>query len=120
MTESFSFDDLVDEVSKLYSLHKLSPPLVRLLAGYAHKIEAVLIAGSEYKAEFNNFRGLCELPTGSLLLCDCYNNQIRYLDIKTQALTTYAGSSEGFADGAAHEAKFNYPRGLTCDPEGAL
>ena len=120
MTESFSFDDLVDEVSKLYSLHKLSPPLVRLLAGYAHKIEAVLIAGSEYKAEFNNFRGLCELPSGNLLVNDCGNHQIRHLDIKTRAVTTYAGSSCGFADGAADKAKFKHPAGLTRDPEGAV
>src|SRR5581483_2057073 len=109
MKESFSFDDLVDEVAKLYSLHNLSPPLVRLLAGYAQKIEAVLMAGSEGegfangvgdKAKFDIIRGLCELPTDSMLVSDCYNHKIRHLDIKTQAVTTYAGREVGFADGA--------------------
>ena len=128
MTESFNFDDIMDEVSNLYAIHKLSPPLVRLITGYAHKIEAVLMAGNQEggfangvgdKAKFNTIRGLCELPTGNLLVSD-HNNQIRHLDIKTQAVTTYAGSHEGFADGAADKARFRWPLGLTCDPEGTV
>ena len=127
---SANFDDLVNEVSKLYSLHKLSPPLVQLLADYAHKVEAVLIAGHVKagsanavgdEAKFNCIRGLCELLTGNLLVSDCWNNQIRHLDIKTRAVTTYAGNyCGGFVNGAADKAKFMFPSGLTCDPEGAV
>ena len=117
-----------DRLRELYSLHKLSSPLVQLIADYAQKVESVPIAGREEagfandigdKAEFGGIAGICQLlTTGNLLVSDIRNHQIRHIDIETQAVTTYAGSSSGCLDGAADVAKFFCPAGLACDSEG--
>lgn len=49
---------------------------------------------------------------GALYIADTYNHRIRILDPGTRRLGTAAGSSRGWADGTAGEARFAEPSGL--------
>jgi DNA-binding beta-propeller fold protein YncE len=50
------------------------------------------------------------------LVADSGNNRIRWLDLKTNIVSTFSGGLRGFADGA--DAQFNDPTGIAISPNG--
>jgi hypothetical protein len=57
--------------------------------------------------------GLCALTDG-LLLADTYNHRLKRLDPGPRAASSWAGSgSPGYRDGAAQEAQFREPSGVS-------
>ncbi|HEX8179365.1 MAG TPA: NHL repeat-containing protein [Pyrinomonadaceae bacterium] len=72
------------------------------------------------QARFADPFGLALAPDGTLYLTDGGDsNRIRKL-APTGAVTTLAGSTEGYADGPATSAAFNTPSGLAIDDAGNL
>lgn len=74
--------------------------------------------GVGIKATFQRPTGLVTLDDGSILVSDTDNHVIRKIDTKG-VVTTYAGSTEGCADGSLQSAKFREPTGL-CYVNGVL
>ncbi|HEY6333437.1 MAG TPA: SMP-30/gluconolactonase/LRE family protein [Blastocatellia bacterium] len=91
----------------------------------------VTISGNGFPAFFDGIgeqgalnipTGICLDPTGTFLyIADFGTDVIRKLDLRTNALTTYAGTSDqGFLDGPAMVAMFDSPIGIACDTDGSL
>jgi sugar lactone lactonase YvrE len=59
---------------------------------------------------------------GSLFVTDCFNDEIRKIEIATGAVTTLAGApgQPGSADGSGATARFNCPYGIVLDGQGNL
>ncbi len=55
-----------------------------------------------------------------LYLIDAGTHRIRKIDLTTAVVSTVAGTTAGFADGAANEAKFDQPADLVVDSFGDL
>jgi DNA-binding beta-propeller fold protein YncE len=74
--------------------------------------------GAALQAQFSYPRGLAISPNGgAIYVADYGNNRIRM--IRDGQVTTVAGSGEeGYVDGAALQAYFNYPIGLAISPNG--
>ena len=70
--------------------------------------------GAGSAAKFNLPHYLAIDANDNVYVADTYNHKIRKLDTSGN-VTTLAGSSRGFTDGASVVAKFNYPRGLHYD-----
>jgi hypothetical protein len=66
-------------------------------------------------ASFKFPEGIATDPTGNTFVADVGNHRIRKVT-PTRAVTTYAGSTEGFADGIA--ALFKDPSGVAVDTAG--
>lgn len=75
--------------------------------------------GDGQKARFRYPSGLVIDPQGQIYLADTFNHRICRLS-PAGVLTVLAGSSEGFADGPAFEARFSRPRNLALAPDGRL
>merc|ERR1711935_569552 len=54
------------------------------------------------------------------LVADLTNHRVRRVDIPTGKTTTLAGSTKGFSDGLATNARFNHPFGIAIDPSGSF
>jgi hypothetical protein len=52
----------------------------------------------------------------SLFVGDTANHRIRAIDLRTSAVTTFAGSTEGSTDGTGIQALFSSPTALAVDP----
>lgn len=88
--------------------------------------------GSLETSKFNEPTGIAIDAKGNLYVSDSGNQAIRYVDLAAQTVTTVAGSSAvsygknalyvkgGFADGAAADARFNFPRGLAVTSGGGV
>jgi DNA-binding beta-propeller fold protein YncE len=74
--------------------------------------------GAALQAQFNFPSGLAISPNGgAIYVADSGNNCIRM--IRDGQVTTVAGSGlKGYADGAALQAQFNFPRALAISPNG--
>jgi DNA-binding beta-propeller fold protein YncE len=71
-------------------------------------------------AKFNEPRGIALAPDGAYaLITDDQNYRIRRLDMRTLAVSTVAGSTQGFADGVGTHAKLFGFFQLAIDPTGA-
>lgn len=70
-------------------------------------------------AKFKYPRGICIDSQNNLFVTDGENDKIRKVTPSGE-VSTIAGSSEGFSDGTATEAKFNNPFGITIDLKGNL
>ena len=57
--------------------------------------------------------------SGNIYVCDYLNSTILKVDTSNN-VTTFAGSSQGFADGTTINAKFTQPYGITKDTSGNL
>jgi sugar lactone lactonase YvrE len=72
------------------------------------------------EATFSDPFGIAIDKTSSVLIADGgASNRIRRLT-KEGKIETVAGSTEGFANGAASDAKFNTPSGIAMDTQGNL
>lgn len=76
------------------------------LVGYAD--------GSATDSQFYNPSGLCIDSMGNLFVADEYNQKIRKI-ASDGTVSTFAGSTIGYADGSGLNAKFSYPSGLCID-----
>jgi len=75
------------------------------------------------ETQVNNPYGMTIGPDGALYFCDLDNQRIRRLDLKTQRMTTIAGSGDrGYRGdgGPAVEASLNMPHELVFDRNGDL
>ena len=50
--------------------------------------------------------------------CLCQQWHARQVDLSTNAVSTLAGSSQGFQDGVGSAAQFYYPKGVSVSPDG--
>ena len=91
--------------------------------------------GKLAQALFNEPSGLALDAKGNLYVSDTGNQLIRYIDFASNTVSTVAGgkpdgtpdfeagsiyATAGYADGAAANARFSFPRGLAVTPEGGL
>lgn len=76
--------------------------------------------GAAAQARFSDPYALLALADGTLLVADAGdNNRIRRINVDG-SVQTLAGSTEGFADGPALQARFHTPSGLARDAAGVL
>lgn len=75
--------------------------------------------GTGSAAQFNYPYSLAIDATGDLLIADTFNHKIRRL---TQAgvVSTFLGTTGGYADGSASTAQFNYPTDVAVAADGRL
>lgn len=74
--------------------------------------------GSTKVAQFYNPCGVAVDASGNIYVGDTYTHRIRLLTKTT--VSTYAGSTVGFADGTLTTAKFKYPYHVALGPNGRL
>lgn len=68
-------------------------------------------------AQFYNPTGVATDAAGNVYVADYENNKIRKVS-PTGEVSTFAGSSQGFADGMGAEAQFYFPSGVATDSAG--
>jgi len=66
-------------------------------------------------ASFFNPTGVCLDSNGYLYVSDALNHKIRKIDLSNNMVTTFAGSTQGYANGLGTNAKFNEPNGICID-----
>ena len=71
-------------------------------------------------ARFNFPQGLAVAASGVLYVADGGNHRIRQFDPLTGAVTTLAGSTQGFADGVGSAAQFDFPSGVAVASSGTV
>jgi hypothetical protein len=120
---------VVEKIGRPRSLAALSDGRIAV-ADYAHHVIQILdpatgalspLAGSwnvtgaadgvGASASFNVPYGIVQRGDGKLVVADSDNHKIRLVGLDG-TVTTLAGSTSGFADGAGAAAKFNHPQGL--------
>jgi len=74
--------------------------------------------GAAASAKFRKPRGVAVDAQGTIYVSDTENHRIRM--VKGGQVTTIAGSSPGFGDGAASGARFNWPWGIAVDAKGTI
>lgn len=73
--------------------------------------------GDVASAQFNGTYGVATDAAGNIYVGDRYNNKIRKIT-PNGIVSTFAGSTLGYADGTGVEAQFFYPRGVATDATG--
>ena len=125
ITEPFSLINptgiAIDNASNLYvaddhKIFKIDPngtlsTMAGSTAGFAD--------GIGVNAQFQTLTALAIDTSGNIYGVDRTNHRIRKITPNGQ-VTTIAGSTAGFADGAAISAQFNSPTGITVDEQGNL
>lgn len=76
--------------------------------------------GPPLAAEFNAMHNLAITPDGAIYLADTLNHRVRKLDLKSNVLSTAAGTDKGFSGdgGPATAAKFSGIYCISLDPRG--
>jgi len=77
------------------------------------------VDGAGTAARFSLPQGIVASPSGTVYVADSSNNRIRKITPAGE-VTTFAGSTQGSADGSGAAAQFNNPRGLAIDANGTL
>lgn len=72
------------------------------------------------EAQFAQPRGIAIDAEGNIYIADVENHRIRKIDFKTKNVTTVAGSSAGYKDGAPEDALFKRPYGIDIDKDGII
>jgi len=75
--------------------------------------------GASNTAQFNRPYGVAVDSSGTVYVTDYNNHRIRKIT-PAEVVTTFAGSTEGFADGPGTTAKFESPRGVAVDSSGTV
>ena len=74
--------------------------------------------GTGPAAVFNLPRSVACDASGNVYVADQANHRIRKIVAATGAVSTLAGSTQGFADGPGAAAQFSNPQGVACDASG--
>ena len=77
------------------------------------------VAGPGSEAGFSQPQGIAVDKAGNLYVADTRNNRICKRTPEGK-ISTFAGSTQGFADGPGNRAKFDWPEGITLDAAGNL
>jgi DNA-binding beta-propeller fold protein YncE len=128
---------VVEKIGRPRSLAALSDGRIAI-ADYAHHVIQILdpnsgalsplagtwnaqgaADGTGAAASFNEPYGIVQRDDGKLVVADYGNHKIRLVGLDG-TVTTLAGSSSGFADGAGAAAKFNHPQGLARTSNGDI
>merc|ERR1712054_127396 len=76
--------------------------------------------GTGKAAQFKTPFGVSTSPDGSkLYVADMNNHKIRVVDVKTQKVSTLAGSTKGYKDGTGKAAQFTHPSSVSTSPDGS-
>ncbi|PUE56505.1 hypothetical protein B9Z44_14780 [Limnohabitans curvus] len=90
---------------------------------YSGYISVVTSAGTRSRSiplpNFPSVLGVVVDASGNIYASDYTNSRILKIDT-SNTVTTFAGSSQGFAEGTTTNAKFNSPYGITKDTSGNL
>lgn len=113
----------LDQAGNLYvtesvnsRVRKITPPgLVSTFSGAGMGSQD----GAWNVAKFNQPDGIVFAPDGFLYVVDFGGDQIRKV-AADGSVTTFAGSTRGYADGLGRAAQFRFPQGLAVDAMGTL
>jgi len=75
--------------------------------------------GKHDKSICRHPRGICTDAYGNVFFTDSFNHRVRMIS-KDGYTTTVAGSVKGYEEGYGRDARFNFPRAITLDPDGHL
>lgn len=101
------------------TIRKITPAgLVSSYCG-AGPNSAGTIDGNLSTARFSSPRCVAFDAQGNLYVTDISVHRIRKIST-TGAVTTIAGSTQGYADGIGTAAQFNFPNGITVDAQGVI
>jgi serine/threonine protein kinase, bacterial len=76
--------------------------------------------GVALAARFNSPMGVAVDSAGNVFVADAGNDRIRMIAAGSHEVSTVAGSTAGFADGAAGNAEFDHPIAVAVDSAGNL
>jgi serine/threonine-protein kinase len=93
------------------------PPLVVTVTTLAGTGDPGAIDGPGVSASFNSPTDITVDSSGNIYVADFANHRIRKVTY-SGIVTTFVGSTEGFADGIGSAAKFRFPRNITTDSIG--
>lgn len=105
-------DNLNHRIRKITPAGEVSTLAGDGTAGYAD--------GAGAAARFKNPSGLALDAAGNIIVADRLNHRIRQLTPAGVATTIAGSGTAGFADGAATEARFSDPYGITQDHKGNI
>lgn len=77
------------------------------------------VDGTGTAARFKEPEGICQDASGNNYVADTQNHTIRKVTA-SGAVTTFAGSTQGYIDAIGISAKFFNPKGICIDPAGNL
>lgn len=114
-SNSLALDIANETVPSGVSLSLTVPYIVTTLAGSG--VTTPIVDGNGTAATFAGLHGIaCDLQ-GNLYIADYSNSLVRKIT-PDRNVTTFAGSSAGFADGVGTSAMLNHPVGITTDLQG--
>jgi hypothetical protein len=90
-----------------------------IVSTWTGSAEPGLVEGPRTEARYRGPNFLVFDSFGNAFITDRYNHRIRKLDTNG-IVSTFAGSTRGFSEGAGANAQFRSPIGITIDPENNL
>jgi sugar lactone lactonase YvrE len=87
---------------------------------YAGDEEEGFADGDADTARFGEEAGIVADASGNIYVADAQNNRIRKVSASGKVTTIAGNGMAGFKDGPGATAQFNFPTGITIDPQGNL